>query len=131
MAIGLTQYGGANIPGFSGPVAPDRRFTRNRTPKVRVASFGDGYEQRKPIGINNFTEVYNLTFVNRPQTEMDDLQTFFSSLNGVDLLTYRLKDTNSSPQEQEISVVCDSWSVSNPNENVQSLTCTLRRVYEP
>jgi phage-related protein len=56
MAIGLVQSTGANIAGFSGPVVPDKNYKRNRKPNVRVTKFGDGYEQRKVIGINNTSE---------------------------------------------------------------------------
>jgi len=131
MAIGVKQSNGTAIPGFSAAVPPDRTYLRNRTPNVRVARFGDGYEQRKAIGINNFTENYNVTFVNRPGTEMDDLESFFASLNGVTRLMFTIENTNLSPPEEDVICVCDSWTVNTPQPNIRSISATLRRVYEP
>ena len=131
MAIGLLQSNGSNIPGFSSAVAPDRYYVRQRTPKTRIVSFGDGYEQRKPIGINNVEEEYTVNFVNRPSTEIDDLETFLDGLQAVDPLRFVIEDTNVSPGERTITVVCDSWNITTPNFGVKSLSATLRRVYEP
>jgi phage-related protein len=130
MAIGLVQSTGANIAGFSGPVVPDKNYKRNRKPNVRVTKFGDGYEQRKVIGINNTSEEYTLSFVNRPESEIDDLNTFFESLNGVDTFIFKEEDTNSSPITIDLIVVCDEWDISTPVSGVKSLTAKLRRVYE-
>lgn len=130
MAIGLVQSTGANITGFSGPVVPDKNYKRSRKPNVRTTKFGDGYEQRKVVGINNFKEEYTLTFVNRPESEIDDLNTFFESLNGVDTLIFKEEDTNSSPITIDLIVVCDEWDISTPVSGVKSLTAKLRRVYE-
>ena len=60
MAQGLKLSNGSNISGFSSPVQPDRGFTRETTPNVIRAVFGDGYEQRKVLGINNNKEVFVL-----------------------------------------------------------------------
>lgn len=131
MAIGLLQSNGSNIPGFSSAVAPDRYYTRVRTPETRIVSFGDGYEQRKPVGINNVKEEYTVNFVNRPSTEIDDLEAFLDGLNAVDPLRFVIEDTNTSPGELSVTVVCDNWTVSTPNFGVKSLSAKLRRVYEP
>ena len=130
MAIGLKTSAGGNITVFSAPVVPDRNFGRERTPRVRVTKFGDGYEQRKVVGINNIEETYSLAFVNRPNTEIDDLNTFFESLNGVTSLLYTIEDTNAAGSELDIKVVCESWSVTAVNTSTKSLSVSLRRVYE-
>ena len=127
MAIGLLKWDATNILGFDGPVAPDRNYKRTRKPNIRVTKFGDGYEQRKPIGINNIQETYTLSFVNRPDTEIDKLNTFFEGLNSTDTLIFRDEDSSG---PQDILVVCESWDVTTPNSGVRSLTATFRRVYE-
>lgn len=131
MAIGLKQANGSNISGFTSPVVPDRGFSRARTPNVRITKFGDGYEQRKKIGINHIQESYNFSFVNRPASEIDDLLTFFATLGGVEKFMITFPNTNESPLEEDVYCVCDSWSESQPQPNIKSLTITARRVYEP
>ena len=131
MSIGLVQSTGSNIIGFSGPVVPDKNYKRSRKPNIRVTKFGDGYEQRKPIGINNIQETYTLSFVNRTDTEIDDLNTFFAGLNSTDTLIFKEEDSNGSPSTTiDITVVCESWDITTPNTGVRSLTATFRRVYE-
>jgi len=130
MAIGLLQSSGSFIDGFTRPVVPDRNYKRTRKPNIRVTKFGDGYEQRKPIGINNIQETYTLSFVNRPDTEIDDLNSFFEELNSTDTLIFRDEDSNGPSPTQDIVVVCESWDVTTPNSGVRSLTATFRRVYE-
>ena len=130
MAIGLVQANGSNITGFSAPVTPDKNFVRQRKPKVRTTKFGDGYEQRKVIGINNFEETYTLSFNNRNEAEIDDLNTFLAGLNGVDHLIFQIEDTNVSPITVDLKVICESWDVTTPHNGVRSLTGKFRRVYE-
>ena len=51
MALGFT------VPAItSTKVVPDKTLTRSSNPRVRVQSFGDGYEQRIVDGINNINE---------------------------------------------------------------------------
>ena len=130
MALGIMQNDGSNITGFSSAVQPDKQFSRSNTPRVHYIQFGDGYEQRKVVGINNIEETYSLAFVNRPNTEIDDLNTFFESLNGVTSLLYTIEDTNAAGSELDIKVVCESWSVTAVNTSTKSLSVSLRRVYE-
>ena len=89
MAIGFTA---TNI---TTQVVPDRSLTSNNSPNVRVAQFGDGYQQRASIGINNVSQEYVLTFSNRTKTEVDDIAAFFESKNGVTAFDFTIPDTNS------------------------------------
>lgn len=130
MAIGLLQANGSNISGFTGPVTPDKNFVRQRKPKVRTTKFGDGYEQRKVIGINNFEETYTLSFNNRNETEIDDLNTFLAGLNGVDHLIFQIEDTNVSPITIDLKVICESWDITTAHTGIRSLAGKFRRVYE-
>ena len=52
MAIGF------DVGGTLGVVAPDKGFSRNNEPKVHIAEFGDGYEQRLAHGINNIKQSF-------------------------------------------------------------------------
>ncbi len=70
MAIGF-PISGTGIT--SATIIPDKTLNRSATPKVRVANFGDGYQQRIADGINSIGETYSVNFVNREKAVADDL----------------------------------------------------------
>ena len=90
MAIGFTA---TNV---STQIVPDRTLSGSSTANVRTAKFGDGYEQRASVGINNVSRDYSLSFSNRSKTEVDDIVAFFESKNGVTAFNFTIPDTNSS-----------------------------------
>ena len=90
MAIGFTA---TNV---STQIVPDRTLSGSSTANVRTAKFGDGYEQRASIGINNVSREYSLSFSNRSKTEVDDIIAFFESKNGVTAFNFTIPDTNTS-----------------------------------
>lgn len=52
-------------------------------PRVRIAAFGDGYEQRIGDGINTAPKSWSLTFVN-PTADADAILSFFAARNGAE-----------------------------------------------
>ena len=70
-------------------------MTRSSTPRVLMQSFGDGYEQRLVQGINNITEEYAVSFVNRAKAEADDIMAFFDTNGGATAFDFTIPDTNS------------------------------------
>lgn len=112
---------------------PDRTMQRTSKPKVYRAAFGDGYEQRIAQGINNISESYSVSFVNREKTEIDDIVAFFDSLNGVTNFSFTIPDSNvdSVVKETTIKVVCEDYSLTYTNDEFYGCQATFRRVYEP
>lgn len=127
MATALFQNNGNNITGFSAGVPVDKGFSRASTPKIHVASFGDGYEQRIADGINNLAQSMSLSFTTRPKAEIDDLVAFFESLGGVSKFRLTIDDTNGA---ETIKVVCKQWNQTWAYDNFYSLTASVERVYE-
>lgn len=126
MALGFTTtatYG-------SRQVLPDRNLTRSSSPRVLVARFGDGYEQRLADGINSIQESFSATFNNRTAAEIDDITGYFASLKGVTAFTYTIPDDNAGGGELAIKVVCENYSQVYQNDGYYSVTATFRRVYE-
>jgi phage-related protein len=118
--------------GFSDGVAqriPDRSMARRTTPKVLLAVFGDGYEQRTPLGINSLGEEYGVTFKTRPKADIDDITAFFDAQKGVTNFSFTIPDTNAGG-EKAIKVVCVGYSIGFEYDNFYSLEATFRRVYE-
>ena len=123
MAIGLKLNNGGNITGFSSPVAPDRGFTKKTKPNVRKVSFGDGYEQRAKNGINTKEETYSIQIKNKNWYEIELISAFFDVITPASFpITL---------QREDIKVVCESYSITSNEPDVQSISTTLRRVYEP
>ena len=110
---------------------PDKMLSRKSTPKVNIAKFGDGYEQRLQRGINPLEETYSVSFVNRPKEDIDDIIAFFESKGGVTSFLFTIPDSNAVGDETSVYVVCDSWDLSFSNCDYYQCTANFRRVYEP
>jgi len=131
MALGFTTDGGITY------ISPDKGLQRQSTPRVLVARFGDGYEQRIADGINSINETFQVTFNNRTKEEIDDITTYLASLNGTTAFTYTIPDSNQtsnvSPDtagERRLKVVCDTFSQNYSYGDFYSASATFRRVYE-
>ena len=121
MAIGFL-VGGVSI-------RPDKSLKRSSKPKVHLATFGDGYEQRLADGINSVKEDYSVSFNTRTKSEIDDIVAYFESLKGVTAFNFTIPDSNNSG-ETTIKVVCDTFDISYDYDNFYSCSAKFRRVYE-
>lgn len=127
MALGFatsSAYGSRQIN-------PDRTMQRKTKPKVYMASFGDGYEQRIAQGINSLNESYSVSFNTRTKAEIDDIVGYLDSLRGVTSFNFVIPDSNAGGNETTIKVVCDDYSITYTNDDFYSCDATFRRVYEP
>tara|TARA_A100001015_G_C14492950_1_gene519964 strand:+ start:43 stop:438 length:396 start_codon:yes stop_codon:yes gene_type:complete len=130
MAFGIYKSDNGNITGFSAPVQPDKGFARSNTPRVLLANFGDGYEQRLADGINVLDQTMTLSFTTRPKAEIDDLVAFFESLGGVSTFKFNIEDSNEGSSTETLICICSQWNQTWAYDNFYSLTATIRRVYE-
>ena len=135
MAIGFTDLTSTNRK-------PDKGYTRQTTPKVLTAQFGDGYSQRLIDGINPLKETINVTFNTRDKGEIDHIISFFESKGGVSSFTFTVNqqyyaspgvtsetDVTSS-DELALKVVCSAWNKTYNYGDYWSATATFVRVYE-
>lgn len=125
MAIGFTT----SATFGSRAIIPDKGLTRQAQPKVLLARFGDGYEQRLADGINSIQESFNISFNNRTKEEIDDIVGYLASLKGATAFSFTIPDTNASG-ELTIKVVCESYSQAYLYDNFYSANAVFRRVYE-
>ena len=130
MALGIMQNDGSNITGFSSAVQPDKSLSRKNTPRVHLAQFCDGYEQRLQDGINSLKQEISVSFQTRPKAEIDDLVAFFESLNGVTKFRFDIADSNAGSSTETIKVVCPDWDQKWEYDDYYTLDATFRRVYE-
>ena len=131
MTIGFIYGGG------SAYITPDKGLTRTKTPKVLVAAFGDGYEQRRPDGINNVKEELSLTFVNRTKEVIDDVCAFLDATKGVTKFSLFVPDSNVTSAvgnaaigEKEIKVRFKQYSIAYTYGDFYNLTVGVVQVFE-
>jgi phage-related protein len=129
MAIGFTTSSAFG----SRTIRPDKSLNRSSKPKVHLATFGDGYEQRLADGINSVKETYSLSFKTRAKAEIDDIAGYFDSLKGATAFSFTIPDSNGSEAsgtETTIKVVCDDFSITYDYGDFYSASAKFRRVYE-
>ena len=118
---------GAGDPASDTVVVADRGLKRNSQLRVLTASFGDGYEQRVKDGINTKNDMFSITFNNRSAEEINRIAAFFDAKTGNNfdfIVTDHAGDTT-------IKVVCEGYNIDYIHDQYHSMSCSLRRVYEP
>ena len=142
MAIGFVIPAGSIISSPAHPAAnttirPDKSLSRASKPKIHLATFGDGYEQRLADGINSVKEIFTVSFATRPKADIDDIIFFLDSKKGVTAFDFTIPDSNQlsnagdlTAGETTIKVVCDDFSISYDYGDFYSASAKFRRVYE-
>lgn len=87
---------------FSEPI--DFNYQIERAPRVAVAKFGDGYEQRVADGINADLRRFRVTFNTRTTAEADAIDSFLTARAGVESFDW------TPPTGAACKVVCREWS---------------------
>lgn len=110
----------------------DRGMARASKHRILTSKFGDGYEQRVLDGINTKDESFNVSFNKRRAEDINLIAAFFDS-KAAKSFDFTVTDsfTGGNLSNRTMKVVCDSYNIVYLRENFHSLTCTLRRVYEP
>lgn len=104
--------------------SPDHGATLNLEPRVRTTSFGDGYNQEVPDGINDLVEKWDVSFSNRQKSIIDSIDTFFRENRGVAF-------DWSNPDGVIIKVKCRAWSKTVNHSMDSSMTATFVQDFEP
>jgi len=94
-------------------------------PLARTVQFGDGYEQRLAYGINTQPKTWSLQFLNRTDTERDNILTFLRARGGVESFDW------TDPNGAAAKWVCAEWNTSQVACNFNNVTATFRQVFEP
>ena len=87
-------------------VIPDRGLSTAQSPRVHMANYGDGYEQRVAAGINNLPESWSLTWNNRSNADANKVIKFLEDEAGVTAFDWYPPDT-------EISSTTDGATTAN------------------
>lgn len=91
-------------------------------PITKVVSFGDGYEQRAPAGINNDLRTYTVSFTPREQTTANEINDFLTRHGGIHAFEWQ------PPKLKKSGLfVCESWSMNVVNRT-STINATFREV---
>lgn len=104
--------------------APDFGATLDRSPKVKTAKFGDGYEQRVADGINNNPRNWPLTFSARTNTEAGQIMTFLDARAGVEAFDW------TDPDGVAGKFVCRKYSKTLSKYGINNVSATFEQVFE-
>ena len=107
-------------------ITPTYGLQKRSAPAVRTIRFGDGYEQRTSLGLNQNPKVYSLTF-EVSETDSDTIETFLDA-RAADNASF---DFTPPGEDSSSKFVCEEWSKSIPYLNRASIQATFREVFEP
>jgi phage-related protein len=104
---------------------PSFTATEQSQPRVRTTQFGDGYSQRLRYGLNTDPKSWQLTFLNRTDTERENILTFLEARSGSESFDW------TPPRGSAGKYICSEWSMEMLNFNNNTITTTFVEVYEP
>jgi phage-related protein len=107
-------------------ITPKYGLRKNSSPVVRTVRFGDGYEQRTSLGLNQNPKIFNLSF-EVSETDADTIETFLDA-RAADNASFNFTPPGESSSSK---FVCEEWSKSIPYLNRASIQATFREVFEP
>lgn len=104
---------------------PDQPLSKGVKIAVNRSQFGDGYSQRSTDGINSIGETLRLSFTLRTRTEINSIETFLSTENGVTSFEY------TTPGSTMKKYTCAEWDATYYHDGNAELTCSFKREFEP
>lgn len=94
-------------------------------PSVRRVAFGDGYEQRLRFGINTQSERWSLEFRGLPSRDAAEIDAFLRARGASEAFEW------TSPAGTTGKFVCDHWSRSIDEPDLETVRTNFRQVFEP
>tara|TARA_R100000700_G_scaffold37833_1_gene48403 strand:- start:1082 stop:1429 length:348 start_codon:yes stop_codon:yes gene_type:complete len=109
------------------PSAPNPTYgtTKNSKPNIRIAQFGDGFQQRSTSGINQNLKEYNFTWSNISESDSDLIEDFLDARAGVENFDYTPAGESASKK-----MICREWEKRIPYLNRATITATFEEVAE-
>lgn len=108
---------------FTWPAAQNPPPQDQRSPRLLSASFGDGYGQELPDGINHDRQQWTVSFV-RPVAEIAALESFLAARGGWDPFYWI------NPRGELIRVKCKQWTRAWSTPRVASTSATLVQEFD-
>ena len=102
---------------------PSFGASSQNTPRIRSLKFGDGYEQRYGDGLNPILQTWNLSFNNRPVSDIDAIEAFLVGRGGV-------KNFLWTPPRQSTAkrFICKEWQRAITAGGIDTITAMFEQV---
>ena len=107
-------------------ITPTYGVQKRSAPNVRTVRYGDGFESRFTMGLNQDPKIYSLTF-QVSETDADTIETFLDA-RAADFASF---DFTPPGEGSSSKFVCEKWSKSIPYLNRATIQATFREVFEP
>ena len=107
-------------------ITPTYGVQKRSAPNVRTVRYGDGFESRFTMGLNQDPKTYSLTF-QVSETDADTIETFLDA-RAADFASF---DFTPPGEGSSSKFVCETWSKSIPYLNRATIQATFRQVFEP
>lgn len=95
-----------------------------KKPAVAVAKYGDGYEQRVGLGINNNLRTWEVVFANRPNAVAGAIGTFLDDAGASECFDWTPPRGDLTPGKW----VCREWSEQPTGPFTTTITATFEEV---
>jgi phage-related protein len=111
---------------FNPPIPPSPGTRQEREVKLLVASFGDGYEQTVPDGVNHMRRKLSLNWDSLLPNQADQIDLFLREHMGYLPFYY-------TPSDEAVPVAwtCKDWSFSRNKGGLRSLTAQFVESFTP
>jgi phage-related protein len=101
---------------------PSLPLEKQKQPKIKKVSFGDGYTQQSPDGINYNLATWNLNWDALTTAEKTSIENFLEAAGGY--ATFQWTD----PTSTLYLVKCPTWTVSLIEPSIYKITATFNQV---
>lgn len=102
---------------------PSYNASLARKPRIKAASFGDGYQQRIADGINNTPQQWSLNF-QASRADIDAIDAFLTARGGLLAFTWTPSGF------AEVKVICSEWARSILTPNTGTISAKFEQVFE-
>jgi phage-related protein len=107
-------------------ITPTYGIQKRSAPNIRSARYGDGFETRFTMGLNQNPKTYNLTF-EVSETDADTIETFLDA-RAADAASF---DFTPPGESSSSKFYCFEWSKSIPYLNRATIQATFIEKFEP
>ena len=107
-------------------ITPTYGIQKRSAPNVRSVRYGDGFESRFTMGLNQNPKTYNLTF-EVSETDADTIETFLDA-RAADAASF---DFTPPGESSSSKFYCSQWSKSIPYLNRATIQATFIEKFEP
>ena len=107
-------------------ITPTYGIQKRSAPNTRSVGYGDGFESRFTMGLNQNPKTYNLTF-EVSETDADTIETFLDA-RAADAASF---DFTPPGEGSSSKFICPQWTKSIPYLNRATIQATFIEKFEP